>query len=394
MCNKLVMANPTAHCQRFGQLVLTFSLVVMLTTFALAPPSASTSSPKINRSWSETFHDLNRYSHKTDSPKGINTMNSNTSTVRVDVAEEPVWNAEDCERTKRAVRGCGWVCSGPNGVRGLKTNASSPWKIGTNETAVACSECHAARWTGCGCHYIFATFPFTGNTWIRNFWDIATGIGTQSMYPEGGQRSTTSDAYASVCGTNRGKNHVAAWNTKKTAVLELLRRINPDSEPTLSFGADQTVTNVCDLVRTAKPSDPMIIKTHLPRPISPRSELDRFVGKNLVCGIIHTVRTEVDSWCRSHGTGVSWWNNATECPHVVSKMMQGDADFWHSVQSEGGPLAGVPVLTLNFTEMTTGDDPTVVENSIQKLFAFTNTTVDPRRLQLASLLHGSGSKVK
>ena len=55
--------------------------------------------------------------------------------------------------------------------------------------------------------FVLATFPHTGNTWIRNFWELGTGIGTEAVYRESGEWSDYTLSYGHSCGNNSGRKH-------------------------------------------------------------------------------------------------------------------------------------------------------------------------------------------
>ena len=57
----------------------------------------------------------------------------------------------------------------------------------------------------------FIRDQFTGNTWTRNLWDIATGIASQTVYRrEAGAEYWNNETatYVHPCGTNHGKESV------------------------------------------------------------------------------------------------------------------------------------------------------------------------------------------
>ena len=111
-----------------------------------------------------------------------------------------------------------------------------------------------------GCRYLLVSLPFTGSSWLRSVWEITTGIGTESMYNEGGSGcSSSTGAHGSVCGSFSGRFH----------------------------------PNFCRDIHQAAPDDPVLIKTHHPFIFGEPS-------KACVCGVITPQRSPA-SWCKRSG---------------------------------------------------------------------------------------------
>jgi hypothetical protein len=283
--------------------------------------------------------------------------------------------------TAARVDGCGFICTGPT-FRGIKAKDTDSWRIG-NHTTVKCSECRAARWPGCGCRFVLATFPFTGNTWIRNFWDVATGVGAETgNYPEKGKYLEVNLGFGSSCGTNGGENQRAAYKKARSdaATLDLVARVAAKENATF---ADLP----CDLIRRAGPSDPILYKTHHPL-FFRDGEIEKFTSNNLVCGIILTNRSDTWGWCKTHGHERKYWAkgehkeaDSTWCPVGIAA----EVEEFHKWYETDRRFQGVPVMTVDYSLMASNGSHAAKE--FQRLLDFASVQVSKERFELAAHLH-------
>lgn len=281
----------------------------------------------------------------------------------------------------------------------------------------------------CGCRYVIPTFPFTGNTFIRSFWDIATGIGAQAHYQEGGEWSNATMAFGSACGTNGGKNnrglipvafrkngHLSEEqkNGRTSRIASLVANIMTEEtalSATIGHYHGQKHNNVpftgCDLVSAPGPSDPVLIKTH-----HPFLRINHVVARHYtthtasggdvsnVCGIVLTNRSNSRGWCKSHGLQVKkWWHHEgaepvnwddpedwmAVCAKNVAAEFAKFNKYWIDRSAEDQPMAGAPIITMNFTEMS--KDQRVAHREFRALFEFVNVSVSASRFELAADLH-------
>jgi len=118
--------------------------------------------------------------------------------------------------------------------------------------------------------FILATFPHTGNNWIRNIWELGTGIGSEAYYKENGLYSNVTHSYGSSCGNDAGRRH---------------RR--------------QHGLGICNKIHRAEPGEPVLIKTHWPSFRSLPEQEEHF---DELSGIILTIRDHI-SWCDRYFDG-------------------------------------------------------------------------------------------
>ena len=263
------------------------------------------------------------------------------------------------------------------GVRGIKVH--NTWIV--NDTTISCEKCRAARWEGCGCRYLLATFPFTGNTWIRNFWDIATGVGAGAITRKGPlpRRHTR---FGSPCGTNNGRNHREAYTRIKTN--KILHAKFTDLVARVASREGTSITHLpCDLTRRATIEDPLLIKTHHPI-LRRRGELQKYPGNNLVCGIVHTIRSDTESWCQHHGHERKYWESEPECASGVATNI---AKFLKSYDAE---FRGVPRLIMDFSLMSM--NASYARTEFRRLLNFTSVRARGS-LRAAALMHHRAKQI-
>ena len=220
---------------------------------------------------------------------------------------------------------------------------------------------------------------------IRNFWDIATGVGAETgNYPEHGQYSEENLGYGSPCGTNGGVNHRAAYRTmiakNGVTLTNLIAKVAEKENVAFS-------DLPCGLVRRALPSDPLLYKTHHPR-YHRNGEIEKFTENNLVRGIILSTRTDPRGWCKSHGHERKYWAlgehkdaNATWCPVGIASEIQKFSDAYRT----DARFAGVPTMTMDFSLMH--DNASYAREEFRRLLNFTSVQVSRERFGLADHLY-------
>ena len=116
----------------------------------------------------------------------------------------------------------------------------------------------------------FATYPHTGNTWIRNLWEVSTGIATGTVFPG----ENNNGAWFHPCGTNAGRDH-----------------------------------HDCTKIHSPRMNETRFVKTHFPtiRSHTP-TKLD---------GAVITHRSPT-SWCEAHVNGTRVFQKAHKSVKVTS----------------------------------------------------------------------------
>lgn len=163
--------------------------------------------------------------------------------------------------------------------------------------------------------FALATYPHTGNTWIRNFWEVGTGISSEAIYPESGKWSNYSRSYGSPCGNNAGRRHRRKWGKE-----------------------------ICDLIHRAEPNEPILVKTHYPSLRNVHGQVENF--DEILDGIILTVRNP-ESWCKRYLNSEFRMRFKTmeECVPGMKVKFEVHNKWWTERYSH------VPIHTFNYTLM-------------------------------------------
>jgi lipopolysaccharide biosynthesis glycosyltransferase len=191
--------------------------------------------------------------------------------------------------------------------------------------------------------WLIATFPHTGSTWIRNMWDVSTGIVSESVFKEGKN--------------DRQRDGIGSWGGKCGS------RNFPGLEPDLS----SVNSTLCSMVRLAK-HEALLVKSHYPI-IQHAGDGDKRVFAN---GVVLTKRSP-EKWCDSHPEGTAMFparlfRTTGDCVTDVQDGMRRLREFY--VES------GLPYIELDYDAMATS--PIVARREFERLWAFTgvNTVRD------------------
>jgi hypothetical protein len=190
--------------------------------------------------------------------------------------------------------------------------------------------------------WLMATFPHTGATWLREIWDIATGVASQSVFRlaanELWDASTSSWAFSEAAGCN------------------------PD--PKMQYYNTLNAT-VCSWVHRALPWEDVLVKTHHPTNVSAQDGGDL---RSIAKGVILT-RRSADSWCRQRREQVKGAKGGLatqdECTAVISGAMEAHNRYYGSL----------PHIVLDFDEMRS--NATAAAYQLGRLWRFTGIT--PKR---------------
>lgn len=184
--------------------------------------------------------------------------------------------------------------------------------------------------------FVLATFPHTGNNWIRNMFELSTGIGTEAVYPEYGKWSNRSHSFGHSCGNDGGRRH---------------RRKHGHQ--------------ICKLIHRPEPYEPVIVKTHWPTfSISPEQVESFDEG---IEGIILTVRNP-DDWCKRYLVSdfKHPYKTMDECIPGMEKRFKKHNDWW---------LKRYPYLPTRIYNYTLMDrDPDYTQDCMDDLYELTGTT--------------------
>lgn len=237
-----------------------------------------------------------------------------------------------------------------------------------------------------GCTYLLATFPFSGNTWLRNVWDIATGIGAESAYPEQGTLSKNNLTYGSDCGANNGNNHRHAY--------QMYTRGSKNHTHTVIALAAQIERNEhtvihdfpCGFVKRANATDPLLVKTHFPVLQLVDGEYKRYSSRRNICAVILAHRDYM--WCEHHKLERKFWatvntknDTYSECKHEIANKIITHNMYW----KKKADYLGIPVVVFNFSNAILKRSVAVAE--FKRVFKFINISITPERMALATLLH-------
>lgn len=134
--------------------------------------------------------------------------------------------------------------------------------------------------------------------------------------------------------------------------------------------------------------DSRIIKTHHPALRLLVNELDKYTGRNKVCGIILMNRSDTLGWCRRHYHERKLWSTSNEtmlhCPQLVSSKFEQFIGYYKNISA----AHGIPIAIFDYSEMAT--NATFARMEFVRLFNFTKMEVSPERFELASRLHIQG----
>lgn len=173
--------------------------------------------------------------------------------------------------------------------------------------------------------FYFATYPHTGNTWIRETWDLSTGIGSESVYEEYGVYDNRTKSFGSECGSSGGRYHKRKHGSK-----------------------------ICKLFHRATQNETLLIKTHYPTLQNhARNHLKNYDG------VIITERTAKD-WCKSHWES---FQSRNECEAKTRVKMEIHNKYWLS--------KNMVKLIIDYEKMKT--DKSYAYEKMQTLLKITGT---------------------
>ena len=173
----------------------------------------------------------------------------------------------------------------------------------------------------------FATYPHTGNTWIRNIWDVATGIASGTVFLGENDKHAVIHGRISVhpCGTNSGRSHL----------------------------------NDCAMIRPPRYNEALFVKTHFPTiKTHEMANTDKVV-------ITHRSAT---SWCDAHLSGRRHvygkkYDTIADCIRDTARDMENHVRWWTN--------SSLNMLVLNYNKMVLSRDAT--KGALKRLFEFAET---------------------
>jgi len=209
--------------------------------------------------------------------------------------------------------------------------------------------------------WLLATYPFTGSTWIRNVWDVSTGIVSEAVFQEGGsdKKRIGIETWGGECGSRNYHGIVPNLGASDPELCAMVRR-------------------------AASASESVLVKSHYPA-LKCCGDWDR---SQFVRGVILTKRSP-EKWCDSHSEGAigfsaKQFRKSDDCAADVRAGMAHMREYYVS--------KSIPILELDFDAMASskiGDTAAAVRAEFERLWAFTGVTpirdglrwFPPKRLQ-------------